>query len=193
MTVLELLKNASFYLNLDTEFAPYFDESSTVTPTDETQREWEKMLRAFNSLIKSIATERIPVTKEEEILFDCDGEFLLSTLTEKFHSLQTITGYSGFVFASLTNDGKLKANYVGPAVMKYAYVPEDFTTEDDISVFDGVLNDLVFSYGIAYVYCEMSALYDDAEMWKEKFVSAINDCMSGVVRDRVMRVRRWLY
>lgn len=192
MTVLELLKNASFYLNLDNEFAPFFDENSLETPNDETQREWGKMLRAFNSLMKSIATERIPVTKEEEVVFDCKGEFSLSNLAEKFHSLQTITGYSGFVFASSSNDGKLKANYVGPAMMKYAYVPKDFTTEDEVTAFDGVLNDLVYSYGIAYVYCEMSALYDDAEMWKEKFESSINDCMSSVVRERVMRVRRWL-
>ncbi|NCB48253.1 MAG: hypothetical protein EOM55_01290 [Clostridia bacterium] len=191
MTVLELLKNASFYLNLDDEFAPYFD-SSSVTPNDETKREWGKMLCAFNSLIKSIATERIPLTKEEEIAFDCNGEFLLNTLAEKFHSIQTITGYSGFVFASSSNDGKLKSNYKGPAVLKYAYVPADFVVEDEVSVFDGVLNDLVYSYGIAYIYCEMYALYDDAQMWKEKFEKAINDCMSGVVRERVMRVRRWL-
>jgi len=192
MTVLELLKNASFYLNLDTEFAPYFDEASEETPNEETEKEWGKMLRAFNSLIKSIATERIPVTKEEEIVFDCKGEFLLSNLVEKFHSIQTITGYSGFVFASQTNDGKLKANYKGPATMKYSYVPADFSVEDEVGLFDGVINDLVYSYGIAYVYCEMSSLYDDSEMWKEKFEKAINDCMSGVVRERVMRVRRWL-
>lgn len=192
MTVLELLKNASFILNLDSEFAPYFDESSTETPSDETQREWEKMLLAFNFLIKRIATERISVTKEEEIVFDCKGEFLLKDLSENFHSLQMITGYSGFVFAKQTNSGKLTANYVGPAVIRYAYLPQELTTEDELSVFDGVLNDLVFSYGIAYIYCEMSSLYDDAEMWKEKFEKAINDCMSGAVRERVMKVRRWI-
>lgn len=191
MTVLELLKNASIMLNLDQEFEPYLNEESTLTPSDETEREWGKMLSAFNCLIKKIATERIPVVCEEEIVFDACGEFELSSLINKFHGVQMITGYSGLIFARETRDGKLKADYVGPAILRYSYIPEDLTTEDNISVFEN-LSSLVFSYGIAYIYCEMSSLFGDAEMWQEKFESAINECMRGVVRERVMKVRRWL-
>lgn len=192
MTVLEILKNASYYLNLDVEFAPYFEDLPDVTPTQETQREWEKMLRAFNFLLKSIATGRIALIAEEEIVFNSMGEFSLSALSQKFHDVQRIVGYNGLVFASKTNDGKLKSSYVGPAMMKYSYVPEDFEASDEMQLFDGVIDDLVFAYGVCYVYCEMSSLFDDAFMWKEKFEDAINDCMRQGLKQKIVRARRWL-
>ncbi len=192
MTVLEILKNASYYLNLDVEFAPYFEETPTITPSEETAREWEKMLKSFNLLLKSIATGRIALTKEEEIVFNAKGEFSLSGLDQKFHDVQRIVGYNGLVFASKTNDGKLKANYVGPAMLNYSFVPEDLKTTDDVQFFDGVIDELVFSYGVCYVYCEMCSLFDDAQMWQEKFENAINDCMRRGMQQKIMRVRRWL-
>lgn len=192
MTVLEILKKASYILNLNTEFAPYFDTSSTEEVDETTSNEWDKMKSAFNSLVKKIATESVPLFKEEEIVFDLNGEFLLNNLSQKFHSVQSIVGYSGLLFARQTNDGVLQSKYVGPAVLNYSYVPQDFDTADSFDLFDGVLNDLVFAYGVAYLYCEMSSLYDDADDYKAKFEDELNKCMSSRVRERVIKARRWI-
>jgi len=73
-------------------------------------------------------------------------------------------------------------------------VPKDFlTTNEKVSFYDGILGENVFAYGIAQYYCEMSNLFDDAQHFKEKFESAINKCMQGVVRKRVMKERKWVF
>ena len=208
MTVLDILKTASIYLNLDTTLSSMFsdtasDESSEESevvsesennsevasdsePSDE-QAIFAKLLTSFNEMVGYICANHFDIIDRRDITFDENGTFDVSDLPYRIKKV-----------ISLVSDGRqisyrdlgniICASPSLPVTITYAFIPEELTEHDDFDF--GVRVDIgTLALGVAWFYSLNCAIYDDAQLFKEQFL--YNLSQMSPVRSVRTKQRRW--
>ena len=187
MTVLDVLKTSSLYLNISNMLAPIFNEEQNVP--QEATNEFNKLLTCFNNTISQIASTFFEVLSSSVIEVQ-NGEYALSNLTYKCLDVKSLTSNGRKVKFSV-EDGVLKTKHNGPLTITYSYMPEDLDEDDDIEMYD-IIDIGTLAMGVAGEYCYMNAIYDDGQMWYGRFVDNLKLIKANHIKNAYILPRRWL-
>ena len=176
-----LLKAASQMGILDRVKGAY--DNGTANDDEEVQA----LLKCFHLIENEVALDYIPLRAEDTLLSpSCTAKF--SELSLKPARIISVTDewdnplkFKIFPDFLKTNAGKIK--------ILYSYLP----TEKDVfgeSDFQLLLSERALSFGVCAEYCLLSGLYEQAEIWKNKYKDALKAAMRSQ-KSRVLSSRRW--
>ena len=187
MTVLDVLKTASLYSNLTETLEPIFNEDNDISTS--ALAEYAILLGAFNRAVKKIASNYFDALSASVITINSDGEFDLSTLSLKCQKVLSL--FSGSKKLKFKVKGQtLFTNYSGIATITFAYIPDDYLASSDFDLFP-YLDIGTLSMAVASEYSYSKAIYDDAQMWQERFLDSVKNIKSRMLNNGYIEERIW--
>lgn len=189
MTVKQVLKLTMFYIGREDllKYSIFGGEDETI-PTAAEQAEIDKLVKCLNLVIKEIATDYMPLKRRLVIqvrnkMFEFDT--LPDTLLDVV-SLKTLLGIRTKceIFPShlACEDGKYE--------LTYHYLPDELEIDDDIPNFYGKLDERVFAFGTAMEHSYSNCLFDDAQLWENRYKTALL-CAGRKRREMTVAKRGW--
>ena len=172
MTVLEILKIASNYLNLEEEFEPFFESSSQGNAiSEQTQAKYNKLLLAFNNIISEIAMTKYPLIKVAQVNA-ISGENQIGLILDlsdvgKVIKVSTKDGQP-LVFLQTNDKIVFKTQASGVVYIEYCAIPKIYKADDDLNEFNS-LDKRVIALGIAGEYLYLNEIYDDSEVFRKEY------------------------
>jgi len=189
MTVLEVLENASLYLNLKEEFESIFKDDKSVQISEETQNQFDKLVNCLNIVVNDIAGQYVKLLTSEQVEF-IDNSFDIFNLTKNVNKIFYVKDKDGYKLNFKIVDNKIICDKSGNFVIEYSFYPQKFTKNDDLSVFCGKISLKTLALGVACEYCFISGFFDDAKVWEERFINCINSNLRKVGHSHMPK-RRW--
>lgn len=187
MTVLDVLETTSLYLNLREELDYYFNDNNNTPPSSEVQKKFETLLKALNLIVQEIAIEFKPLYKEENLTFT-NGMANLDSLTETVNKIVCVKDDIKFYKFAVCN-GKILIDANGSKVVKYSYIPENLLQTDNI-LFDEQIGEKVLAFGVCMEYLYLQNIFDEVEIWEDRFYKALKNSLRNVGRYNMPK-RRW--
>lgn len=187
MKTKEIISQALLFLNKEEllEFVP-FGENENLTELQ--VKEIEHLKKCFNLVYNEIATNFLPFVKEEEVEFQ-QGILPYNNLSESLVEIKKLSANGKNIRYTLTSNG-ISANAKN-AKIKYTYSPSELDFEDEVCLLGGKLQPRVFAYGIAMEYSLICGLYDEAEIWENRYKNALFEARSKKSEIR-LPARRWI-
>lgn len=182
MTVKEAIYTAAGMLGIEGRVREYLENGASDGKQDA-----EALLRCFNAVESEIALDYLPLCAEDELVSET-GVIEYSLLSNAAIRVVRVLdeGGNGAPF-------RLYPKYVktvpGKVRIVYAYAPKE-KTADENSDFLLYTSPRLFGYGMAAEYCLAAGLFEDAEVWDNKY----KDALSAAYRSRParkIRGRRW--
>lgn len=188
MTVLQVLENASLYLDLLVEFKPFFSEGE-VQVEDGTQKEFDKLLYALNLVIVEILSEQAEVFTEEEICLE-NNCFNISKLSKDINRVHSITKNKKEFAYKIFGD-TIKTDIDGKVKIVYSYYPQKLEKEDDLKFLNSKISLKTLALGVASEYCFINGFFDDAKIWEERFEKSLQANLKKLGKVKLPN-RRWM-
>lgn len=187
MTVVEILKSVSLYLDLYEDFEGYFNNDLTSV-SDETKSEYQKVLLAINNVCEKLAEIFMLKTKEQiEIK---NKTLALNELVKRFKEVKNIYKVSDNKSVSYkVFDDYIYVDYDGEVVIEYFYYPDKVTQLNDKIAFN-FINERTIALGVNSEYCFMLGLFDDAKEWEERFLKELKN-FSKLAKGFILPKRKW--
>lgn len=189
MTVLEVLENASLYLNLKEEFESIFNKESNVEISKETQNQFDKLISCLNIVANDIAGQYCKLITIEEVNF-IDNSFNIDQLSKKVNNIFAVKDKNGLRKNFKIIDNKIICDNSGKFIVEYSFYPNAFGKDDNLNVFGGKVSLKTFALGVASEYCFVNGFFDDAKIWEERFVNCINSNLRKIGHSHMPK-RRW--
>lgn len=185
MLVSNVLKTASLMLGLEDEFAPIF-VSATVGA--ETQKKFDKLLNSFNLCISEISTDYIPLLTSQTMMPIGKKLYINNNDMKQIYEIRVKGGkkikyklFEGFV--EVVFGGMVE-------VISFA-TPQKLNLNGQFNGFGGKVSEKCLALGTVAEYCFLTALFDDAKIWDNRFRQALERACSK--KDSVvLPERRWL-
>ena len=189
MTVLEVLENASLYLDLRQDLDYYFNEDNVTLPSSENQNKFNLMLKALNLILQEIAIEYKPVFLEEEIEF-LDGKASLELLSESVNKIVSVSDENKLYKFSIV-DGYIVCNINGNKKVKYSIIPSGLDADDDIECFCDEISVKTLTFGVLMEYFFLNNRFDEVSVWEERFYKSLKNSLRQTGRINMPK-RRWI-
>ncbi|MBQ3047947.1 MAG: hypothetical protein IJD48_02910 [Clostridia bacterium] len=187
MTVLEVLENASLYLNLQDEFKDIFEGKEDID--EETYLQFEKLLKCLNIVIDDICSQYQTLKTYEEVDVSADG-FEIKKLSKKINQILHIKTPNELKLCFKIVDNKIVCDYVGKIFVEYSYYPEKLKKDDCLDYFNGTISTKTIALGVASEYCFVNGFFEDAKIWEQRFLNCINANLRKLGHS-CMPKRRW--
>ena len=185
MTVEEVLKTVSLYLDKYEVFEDYFTNNE-LNASEDVKIEFEKILCAINNICVKIA-DNLNVLKFREKLKVENFKINFNKLSKKYKTIKKIITVEGNKRLSFKKfDDYIYINFDGEVYVEYIYFPDKLKSISDEIVFKNI-NIRTFALGVISEYCFMIGLFDDAQIWEERFLTEIKskgDFYNGFVMPR---------
>ncbi|MBQ9792343.1 MAG: hypothetical protein IJW32_01170 [Clostridia bacterium] len=187
MTVLEVLKMVSLYLNLYDNFKPLFEGSSLSANEDEV--EFQKILSGINLTLKSLSC-LFKLKTKEEISIGEDKSFNLSLLSKPLNQICVIKDLNNKSHPCKIYNDKFLTDFSGKAYIEYFYFPANITSINDKIEINSKVSIKTFAIGVVCEYCYINNLFDDAFVWEERFNKSLKT--KTISSSFLMPSKRWL-
>lgn len=185
MTVLDILKTASVYLNIDETLTPIWNEEENVS--SDVQKIFSTLLTSFNEMVGYLFSTKFDMLDTREIVFDQNGEYDLSSLPFSIKNVKSLSCGGRSVKYEVCGSTLYSKKGI-TAKIKYSFLPEELSENDDFDFCIGV--DMgTLAIGVAWFYSLNNSIFDDAESFKSQFVENINKMAK--TRSHFTRQRRW--
>lgn len=189
MTVKEILKTPILYLQKSEILGTtIYDSESTTEPTEEQTNDMEILEKCFNFIYQEIASNYLPLLKEEEIEFS-NEKFELASLTQTILEIYKLTSLNGNHLVYELLPSYIKA-FVKNAKIVYSYVPEELGLEDEVNLFSGRLIPQVLAYGVLREYSLINEDFSTADIYEKKFKDGVFKAMTQKSSIRI-KPRKW--
>ena len=185
----DILKLTATYLKLNSILDMSVLDGTNTEPNESDEKALELLLKCLNLKISEIAKDYIKLSTEEEITIS-DNSFLISNLTKNACEILKLYKNNTEVSFSLYPDS-IKADS-GTYIVRYNYIPEDIVLNEAIDSFYNKLSPQILAYGVASEFLFINSLYDEAEMYNNRFYSAIEQAVRRN-SEIVIKVRVWIY
>jgi len=189
LKAVEIIKLTATYLQLEDVLELSEFGGQVQTPSEQTNKNLNLLLRCLNLVYNEIATEYIPLKHSEYI----------TVTNEKFDYINLNKNIVD-VLSLVTTDNKTAKYKTYPTHLKlrngdynieYSYLPVKVTLEESTENFANKITERIFAYGVASEYCVISGLYDEASLWQKRFKDSVL-ISSRKKTELVMPARRWL-
>ena len=184
MKVKDILESVCLYLDLTDEFQPLFDNTQ---PSSEVLTEYKKLILAINSVVQELSYKVLRLKTKEDVLF-INNTFDINLLSKKmFNIVEIKSNNKKLKFEVL--DNKIFCN-TSNAQITYNYLPNLVSSlEDEVSV-DSRLSLKAFIFGVIAEYNNINGLFEDAQVYNNKFLDAIKECKK-LNKNFCLPKRRW--
>lgn len=182
MTVKETILLAADELGCGNRVREYFEEEGETG-----KKETEVLLRCFNLVENELALDYLPLYAEDETESET-GAIAYSALQRAAVRILGVRDEWGNKIPFRLFPDHLKTS-PGKVRIAYTYTPEEKGTEDD-SDFVLQASPRLFAFGMAAEYCLACGLYEESEVWDEKYRAALAAAYRARPA-RVLRSRRW--
>lgn len=185
MAITDIIKQAAFLLGKD-DVATYLGNGECVDQTT-AAKDATALLGCYNLVLNEVATEYVPLIKKQR-LTATDGKVYFSALDFGISEVAAVyddnmNRVECDVYADRI-ETELAAVYI-----EYYAVPPVRAMTDAADYPSGRVPDRVFAYGVAAEFCISNGVYEEAEMWQERFQQSI--VRAAPKSRRVMKPRRW--
>ena len=188
MEVKKIIKLAAVYLQLEDILSLDTFGGIVTEPEANTTKNLELLVRCLNLVYNELASDYVPLKHTEEVVVETE-EIDINTLEKRLIS----------VLALADKDGKNAKYKVYPTTIKvangtydieYSYLPQEVLLEDTIEAFGSKLTERIIAYGVASEYSLISGLFDEATLWKKRFLDSLLIATSKK-SELKMPARRW--
>lgn len=187
MTVLEVLKMVSLYLNLYDNFKPLFEGSSLSVAED--QVEYQKILSGINLTAKSLSC-LFKLKTKEEITIDNTQSFNLNLLSKPLNQICVLKDAQNKSHCFKVYNDKFLTDFSGKATIEYFYFPATVDNVDSKIEISSMVSIKTFAMGVVCEYCYINNLFDDAIVWEERFNKSLKT--KTLTSSFFMPTKRWL-
>ena len=187
MTVLEVLKMVSLYLNLYDNFKILFEGGSLSVNEDEV--ELQKILSGINLTAKSLSC-LFKLKTKEEIVVDKTQSFDLGLLSKPLNQICVIKDNQNKSHTFKIYSNKVLTDFSGKANIEYFYFPANVTNVGDKIEINSKVSIKTFAMGVVCEYCYINNLFDDAVVWEERFNKSLK--AKTLSSSFLMPSKRWL-
>ena len=161
------------------------DEDTTAVKLDVTSYEYKLFMRAINNVYDDLITQYAPFVEEKTFTgnkikfsdFEKDIAKVLEVRNAKGEKPRYLTTSDGLLFAS-TDTYRV--------IYSYRVVP--FSGNDNIIL--PFISDTAFAYGVSAEYCILDGLFDEANVWLEKYKEALQGAFRRT-KNIKMRAKIW--
>jgi len=199
MTVLEILKEASSYLNCQNTLSPLFSlptsssfyltgDETNITDTD-ALNEYHKLLSCLNSVCQRLSLSYCLLKNCEEVTAS-NGKINYDSLSKTVVKISKILTQNGTSvgFKEYDNFVKINAN-LNKVCVEYYYFHSKLSALSQEVNFKG-LSCKIIVLGVVSQYCFTSGLFDDAQTWEERFLQEISES-KNLQKTFIMPKRHW--
>lgn len=169
MKVKDVVKISATHLNMPT-VVEYCNNGGTID--QEILKEVEKLTLLTNLVVTELSEAYIPVNKVESVV-PKNRRVEFSAL--KHNPIKIVGVFDG---EGREIDYKLYGTYVegdGIEIISYQYVPPVREFEDDLDYDEGVISTALLALGLSAEYCLTIGRFDEAVMWRKRFVAGVKE------------------
>lgn len=176
----DILKLTSTFLHLDDTLA-YLSSSKNEEPTDEVKNQINQLLIFMNYVIREITKDYFPLYSKETISSDQDGKIYFNKLGRTAIRIKDVKNFLDLSCHFEIYPEYLKLENANTEYkIFYSYVPKTIKTIDEEAELPFGLDYFIVCYGIASEFASSCGLYEEAEMWESKFLSALKSVKSQI-------------
>jgi hypothetical protein len=186
--VKEIVKLAAIYLQLEEVLALETFGGDVAEADANTAKNLELLVRCLNLVYNELASDYVPLKHSEEVLVE-DGEIDINTLEKRLISVLKLANKDGKNVKYKVYPTAIKIEN-GTYDLEYSYLPNEVELTDSIEEFGGKLTERIIAYGVASEYTLISGLFDEAELWKKRFLDSLI-VATGKKSEIKMPARRW--
>ena len=163
-------------------------ESGEYTTTQ--QRDIDLLVDCINLTNSNIATNYVKLIKSKKVQ-NTTGIISYSKVTNEmiFNIISVTTSGGEKVNFTVKNDGIETKK--GEVIIKYSYFPADVQLEDSILIYPTKVNERIFVFGVISEYYYAKGVFDEAQIWEEKFKLEMRNIMR-IPTCRIIKKRRWV-
>ena len=154
--------------------------------TDEQSAQVDNLVKCFNLVNSEIAGEYLPILKAES-LKTTDFKLNFTQFSSQPNKIISVRDTFGRPVRFKVFDSYLKA-LAGNVEVEYTTMPEKMDIDDE---FSSSLPERVYAYGIAREFCFLQSLFDDADVWDDRFKNTLEVLLQRKSELR-MPGRRWI-
>ena len=186
MKIKDIAKAVCTYLN-KTEIIEYLD-GTVLEPTQDVLTQVDILTRLTNLVINELACSYVPMTTLEKVTVR-NGKIKIASLSKqalKINSVRDLNG-NGLIFSA---QGEYITTYGDAVEVEYTYLPENYGLEDQIGYLEAEVSLAVLSFGVCAEYCLTEWRFEEAVMWRERYVTALKTFT--LPENKMMKGRDWL-
>lgn len=174
----EILKLVSTFLKLD-KITNYLTSSDSTQPDEEVSAQLNQLLIFTNYVVSEIAKDYFPLYNKETITSDQDGRIYFNRLTKKAIRIKDVKNFLDLSCFFEIYPEYLKVDNANTEYkIFYSYIPKKLNSiNDEIELPFGV-DYFVVCFGVASEFASANGLYEEAQMWEDKFVSELKSIRS---------------
>ncbi len=169
MKVKDVIKISATHLNMPT-IVKYCNDGGTID--NELLKEVEKLTLLTNLVVTELAETYIPAVKLERVVPHAN-RVNFSALTFRPIKIIGVFDYQGREI-----DYTLSAEYVegdGIDMISYQYIPEIKEFEDTLDYNESQTSSALLALGLSAEYCLTIGRFDEAVMWRKRFVEGVKE------------------
>lgn len=158
--------------------------------TDTQQREIDLLVDCVNLTNSNIATNYIHLIKTKDV-YNGTGTIQYSKITnEMIYNIISVTTKLGTKIDFNVRSEGIETK-MGDVRITYSYFPSDVNLEDKILSYPTKVNERIFVFGVISEYYYAKGVFDEAQIWEEKFKLEMRNLMRSP-STKTIKKRRWL-
>lgn len=154
--------------------------------TSEQTRELETLVKCFNLVYNEVICEYKPIVKIEKIKVE-NKKVSFDDFQNKVVNILAVKDNFGEKVAFKVFESYILVD-ADEVEVWFATTAKDYTINDEI---DSTIPERVFAYGIAREYYFIQTLYEDAEIWEERFKNSLQ-VLDRKKSSTILPRRRWI-
>lgn len=157
--------------------------------SSEQQQEINLLVDCVNLTNSNIATNYVKLYATKKITNYSDiinYSNIANNMIYDIVSVKTLSGKD--VNFALTTSGIVVKN--GTYIVKYTYFPKDVDYDDTITNYPIKVSERVFVYGVISEYLYIKGVFDEAQMWEERFKNEIISTLRQQ-KNTKLKMSRW--
>ena len=167
MKVKDVIINAARLVLKDETADKYAADESLDS---EEEKAIKQLIRAYNLVLKEVATDYLPLTLTEE---RSGGMVEFSSFSNYPLKILSVRRKDEKIDFEIKNSAMVLPKGEGFSI-SYSYLPNDQTPSDDFPYENKRVEDRAFCYGVASEFCLMNGRYDEAGNWDSKYRRAVD-------------------
>lgn len=169
----DILKLSSTLLGLD-DVVEYLNSNQEEAPSEEVSEKINQLLVLTNYILREITKEYYPLSYEEVIFSDSNCQIFYSNFSKRVIAIKDIKNESNLsvtfnLYPEFIKVGCPNAQYF----VSYNYTLESIQNINQHLTLPLGLDYFIVCYGIASEYALSKLLYNEAEMWDNKFRNSL--------------------
>ena len=145
----------------------------------------DMLMNCFNLVRNEIATEYVPILVRETITPN-DFKIYFSSLSNSVFEIVSVKDMRGRNVKYKKFEDYIMT-FAGQVEILYKTIPQDLTISQS---FSSAIPERVFAYGVAREYYFNQTLFDDADIWEERFKNSLK-VLTRKKSEIKMPNRRW--